>query len=191
MMSCVAMEPADADAVAADIICSLRGADLAGWTPPWWCKTEAAAPAREGELIWPAVARGKRSRRRSPSAVSGKGRWGRASPASPLDYSGGSGSGASTSGGEDGGFCSPGHRRVAARLQRRLRLRLRCLHQRRRGRRLLLARPPPRAGDQDELHRTAAVDLPNARSTAPRPATTEENEATGGPATGAVSRRGE
>uniref|UniRef100_A0A0A9EVY0 BZIP domain-containing protein n=1 Tax=Arundo donax TaxID=35708 RepID=A0A0A9EVY0_ARUDO len=116
MMSCVAMEPADADAVAADIICSLREADLAGWTPPWWCKMEAAAPAREGELIWPAVARGKRSRRRSPSAVSGKGRWGRASPASPLDYSGGSGSGsgASTSGGEDGGFCSPGHRRAPA-----------------------------------------------------------------------------
>ncbi|RLN07894.1 uncharacterized protein C2845_PM11G00830 [Panicum miliaceum] len=54
---------ADADALAADIICSLRGADLAGWTPPW-CKP---AP-REGELIWPPVSRGKRSRRRSPSA---------------------------------------------------------------------------------------------------------------------------
>jgi hypothetical protein len=110
---------ADADELAADIICSLRGADLAGWTPPW-CKP---AP-REGELIWPPVARGKRSRRRSPSAgpaASGKGRWGRGSPASPLDYSGGSGSGSgsgsggSTSGGEDGGgFCSPGHRRAPA-----------------------------------------------------------------------------
>jgi len=92
-------------AAAAGIICSMRGADLAGWTPPWR-KPEPAA--REGELIWPAVARGKRSRRRSPSAGSsgGKARWGRASPASPLDYSGGSGSGASTSGGEDGAFCS-------------------------------------------------------------------------------------
>ena len=30
----------------------------------------------------------------------------RGSPASPLDYSGGSGSGASTSGGEDSAFCS-------------------------------------------------------------------------------------
>ena len=104
---------ADADALAADIICSLRGADLAGWTPPW-CKP---AP-REGELIWPPVARGKRSRRRSPSAgpaAAAKGRWGRGSPASPLDYSGGSGSGGSTSGGDDGGgFCSPGHRLAPA-----------------------------------------------------------------------------
>ncbi|TVU03113.1 hypothetical protein EJB05_51366 [Eragrostis curvula] len=93
---------------AAEIVCSLRDADLAGWTPPW-CKP---APSQEVELIWPAVVRGKRSRRRSPSAGSagtgsGKGRWGRGSPASPLDYSGGSGSGASTSGGEDGGFCLP------------------------------------------------------------------------------------
>ncbi|XP_062218401.1 uncharacterized protein LOC133918513 [Phragmites australis] len=108
---------ADADALAADIICSLRAADLEGWTPPW-CKP-GPAPKRKGELIWPAVVRGKRSRRRSPSAgsaatASGKGRWGRASPASPLDNSGGSGSGASTSGGEDGGFCSPGHRRAPA-----------------------------------------------------------------------------
>ncbi|CAN6237350.1 unnamed protein product [Urochloa humidicola] len=107
----------DTDALAADIICSLRGADLAGWTPPW-CKPEPApAPApREGELIWPPVARGKRSRRRSPSAAGkGGGRWGRGSPASPLDYSGvsGSGSAASTSGGEDA-FCSPGHRRAPA-----------------------------------------------------------------------------
>ncbi|KAF8691296.1 hypothetical protein HU200_040422 [Digitaria exilis] len=105
----------DADAVAADIICSLRGADLAGWTPPW-CKPERR---REGELIWPVVTRGKRSRRRSPSAAAGKmGRWGRGSPASPLDYSGASGSAASTSGGEDGygggGFCSAAHGRAPA-----------------------------------------------------------------------------
>ncbi|KAL5211805.1 hypothetical protein ABZP36_022652 [Zizania latifolia] len=102
------------DAVAADIICSLRWADLAGWTPPWWCKS--APPREEGELVWPAVARGKRSRRRSPAttaaAAAGKGRWAQASPASPLDYSGGFGSGsaASTSGGEDAAFFSPGHR---------------------------------------------------------------------------------
>ncbi|CAN6271690.1 unnamed protein product [Urochloa humidicola] len=109
----------DTDALAADIICSLRGADLAGWTPPWCSKPDPdPAPApREGELIWPPVARGKRSRRRSPSSAAGKGggRWGRGSPASPLDYSGGSGSGsaASTSGAEDA-FCSPGHRRAPA-----------------------------------------------------------------------------
>ncbi|KAF0906052.1 hypothetical protein E2562_009062 [Oryza meyeriana var. granulata] len=104
---------ADDDAVAADIICSLRGADLAGWTPPWWCKRAAR---EEGELIWPAVTRGKRSRRRSPAEAAGKGRWARASPASPLDYSGGSGSGsaASTSGGEDGAFCSPSQRPTPA-----------------------------------------------------------------------------
>lgn len=98
-------------AAAAGIICSMRGADLAaGWAPP---RRKQPEPAREGVLIWPAVARGKRSRRRSPSAgSSGKARWGRASPASPLDYSGGSGSGsaASTSGGEDGGFSSLAHR---------------------------------------------------------------------------------
>ncbi|KAJ1278215.1 hypothetical protein BS78_04G062100 [Paspalum vaginatum] len=107
--------------VAAHIICSLRGADLAGWTPPWR-KADPGPPAREAGLVWPAVARGKRSRRRSPSAgSSGKGRWGRPSPASPLDYSGGSGSGsrsgsgASTSGGEDGAFYSAAaRRRVAA-----------------------------------------------------------------------------
>ncbi|OEL13515.1 hypothetical protein BAE44_0025465 [Dichanthelium oligosanthes] len=115
----------DADALAADIICSLRGAELAGWTPPW-CKPEPgpAQAQREGELIWPAVARGKRSRRRSPSAAAvsaaatAKGRWGRGSPASPLSggSGSGSGSGASTSGGEDGGggFCSTGHRRTPA-----------------------------------------------------------------------------
>lgn len=116
----------DDDAVAAGIICSLRGADLAGWTPPWWCSSSSKGAARE-ELIWPPVTRGKRSRRRSPSAVAAaagkKGRWARASPASPLDYSGGSGSGsgsasgsaASTSGGEDGAFCSPpGHRPAPA-----------------------------------------------------------------------------
>uniref|UniRef100_A0A0E0E4D2 Uncharacterized protein n=1 Tax=Oryza meridionalis TaxID=40149 RepID=A0A0E0E4D2_9ORYZ len=108
-------------AAAADIICSLRGADLAGWTPPWGT---AAAKGKEvvvegemeeEELAWPTVARGKRSRssrRRSPSgsgSAATKGRWARGSPASPLDYSGGSGSGsaASTSGGEDGAFCSP------------------------------------------------------------------------------------
>ncbi|AQK60263.1 hypothetical protein ZEAMMB73_Zm00001d053748 [Zea mays] len=109
-------------AAAAGIICSMRGADLAaGWAPP---RRKQQEPAREGALIWPAVARGKRSRRRSPSAgfsSSGKARWGgRASPASTLDYSGGSGSGsgsgsaASTSGGEDGGFCSLPHRPVGA-----------------------------------------------------------------------------
>ncbi|CAD6251639.1 unnamed protein product [Miscanthus lutarioriparius] len=100
-------------AAAAGIICSMRGADRAGWTPPWR-KPEPEQALREGELIWPAVARGKRSRRHSPSAGSsgGKARWGRASPASPLDYSGGSGSAASTSGGEDGGgFCSLAHHR--------------------------------------------------------------------------------
>ncbi|XP_037454065.1 uncharacterized protein LOC119324378 [Triticum dicoccoides] len=104
------------DAVAADIICSLRGADLAGWTPPW---SKRARPM-EGELSWPAVARGKRSRRRSPASSSataaGKARCARSSPASPLDYSAGSASlrsGASTSGGEDGAFCSPWHRRAA------------------------------------------------------------------------------
>jgi hypothetical protein len=104
-----AMAAPDADALAADIICSLRGADLAGWTPPWCKPAPSPAPHAEGELIWPAVVRGKRSRRSSPSAgtASGKGRWGRGSPASPLDYSGGYGSGASTSGGEDGGFCWP------------------------------------------------------------------------------------
>jgi hypothetical protein len=103
------MAAPDADALAADIICSLRGADLAGWTPPWCKPAPSPAPHAEGELIWPAVVRGKRSRRSSPSAgtASGKGRWGRGSPASPLDYSGGYGSGASTSGGEDGGFCWP------------------------------------------------------------------------------------
>uniref|UniRef100_A0A0E0LDZ8 BZIP domain-containing protein n=1 Tax=Oryza punctata TaxID=4537 RepID=A0A0E0LDZ8_ORYPU len=119
------MTAADAEscavAAAADIICSLRGADLAGWTPPWGT---AAAKGKgkevveeEEELAWPTVARGKRSRssrRRSPSrsgSAATKGRWARGSPASPLDYSGGSGSGsgsaASTSGGEDGAFCSP------------------------------------------------------------------------------------
>ncbi|KAL5224163.1 hypothetical protein ABZP36_010802 [Zizania latifolia] len=101
---------ASAAAAAADIICSFRVADLAGWTPPW----PAAAKGEEEEkedLAWPTVARGKRSRsrRRSPSglASASKGRWAQGSPPSPLDYSGGSGSGASTSGGEDGGFCSP------------------------------------------------------------------------------------
>ncbi|CAD6338881.1 unnamed protein product [Miscanthus lutarioriparius] len=115
-------------ATAADIICSLRGADLAGWTPPWR-KHEPACDGgqKEGggdddddarELAWPAVARGKRSRsrRESPSASAASAdakkekkkarRGSRGSPASPLDYSGGSGSGASTSGGEDGAFCS-------------------------------------------------------------------------------------
>ncbi|XP_051194845.1 uncharacterized protein [Lolium perenne] len=112
------------DAVAADIICSLRGADLAGWTPPWRNRAKdtddappAAAPA---ELSWPALARGKRSRRRSPSASAASASAAksarfsaRSSPASPLDYSAGSvRSGASTSGGEDGAFCSPWHRRA-------------------------------------------------------------------------------
>uniref|UniRef100_A0A453NH57 Uncharacterized protein n=1 Tax=Aegilops tauschii subsp. strangulata TaxID=200361 RepID=A0A453NH57_AEGTS len=108
------------DAVAADIICSLRGADLAGWTPPWSKRGRPMEEARE--LSWPAMARGKRSRRRSPAsssatAAGGKAaRCARSSPASPLDYSAGSASlrsGASTSGGEDGAFCSPWHRRAA------------------------------------------------------------------------------
>ncbi|EEE66117.1 hypothetical protein OsJ_22155 [Oryza sativa Japonica Group] len=119
------MTAADAEAcavaAAADIICSLRGADLAGWTPPWGTAAakgkEVVVEEEEEELAWPTVARGKRSRssrRRSPSgsgSAATKGRWARGSPASPLDYSGGSGSGsgsaASTSGGEDGAFCSP------------------------------------------------------------------------------------
>ncbi|XP_047078939.1 uncharacterized protein LOC124689455 [Lolium rigidum] len=109
------------DAVAADIICSLRGADLAGWTPPWRnrAKETDAAPAAPAELSWPALARGKRSRRRSPSASASASAAkstrfsARSSPASPLDYSAGSvRSGASTSGGEDGAFCSPWHRRA-------------------------------------------------------------------------------
>jgi hypothetical protein len=123
-------------ATAADIICSLRGADLAGWTPPWSQRQHEPDPARDGvqaeggddarDLAWPAVARGKRSRSRrdSPSASGSAAsagaatttttkkkkktarRGARGSPASPLDYSGASGSGASTSGGEDGAFCS-------------------------------------------------------------------------------------
>uniref|UniRef100_A0A0E0ACJ3 BZIP domain-containing protein n=1 Tax=Oryza glumipatula TaxID=40148 RepID=A0A0E0ACJ3_9ORYZ len=118
------MTAADAEAcavaAAADIICSFRGADLAGWTPPWGTaaakgKEVVVEEEEEEELAWPTVARGKRSRssrRRSPSgsgSAATKGRWARGSPASPLDYSGGSGSGsaASTSGGEDGAFCSP------------------------------------------------------------------------------------
>lgn len=76
---------------------------------------EVVVEEEEEELAWPTVARGKRSRssrRRSPSgsgSAATKGRWARGSPASPLDYSGGSGSGsaASTSGCEDGAFCSP------------------------------------------------------------------------------------
>jgi hypothetical protein len=104
---------------AAGIICSLRAGDLAGWTPPWRttpAPTSEAPTTKEHEdekKAWPAVTRGKRSRssrRRSPSGSgsAAKGRWARGSPASPLDYSGGgSVSGASTSGGEDGAFCSP------------------------------------------------------------------------------------
>ncbi|CAM0909183.1 unnamed protein product [Alopecurus aequalis] len=102
---------------AAGIICSLRAGDLAGWTPPWRGPPSSAAHGgatkdEAEEKVWPAVTRGKRSRssrRRSPSGSgsAAKGRWARGSPASPLDYSGGSGSGASTSGGEDGAFCSP------------------------------------------------------------------------------------
>nr|CAB3468554.1 unnamed protein product [Digitaria exilis] len=149
-MAAVDAESCAVVATAADIICSLRGADLAGWTPPWR-KVDAGAPAlpsacdgrqeageeeggdTRGLAAWPAMARGKRSRSRragSPSAsgsvsagaaaaakedveeknkTKNQGRRGggvRGSPASPLDYSGGSGSGASTSGGEDGAFCS-------------------------------------------------------------------------------------
>uniref|UniRef100_A0ACD6AB16 Uncharacterized protein n=1 Tax=Avena sativa TaxID=4498 RepID=A0ACD6AB16_AVESA len=103
---------------AAGIICSLRAGDLAGWTPPWKSTPENSSPASGGaaakdeEKAWPAVTRGKRSRssrRRSPSGSgsAAKGRWARGSPASPLEFSGVSGSGASTSGGEDGAFCSP------------------------------------------------------------------------------------
>jgi hypothetical protein len=112
-------------AMAADIICSLRAADLAGWTPPWRQPDPSAgrdADARKQVVAWPAVARGKRSRSRrasSPSASAGSGsaatgakkkkkqarRAVRGSPPSPLDYS--VGSGASTSGAEDGAFCSP------------------------------------------------------------------------------------
>ncbi|GJN38953.1 hypothetical protein PR202_gb28036 [Eleusine coracana subsp. coracana] len=112
-------------ATAADIICSLRGADLAGWTPPWRKPDEAPGAATDPSdadalvVAWPAATRGKRSRSRrgsSPSAGSGstgtkaktaekKARRARGSPPSPLDYS--AGPGASTSGGEDGAFCSP------------------------------------------------------------------------------------
>ncbi|VAI80931.1 unnamed protein product [Triticum turgidum subsp. durum] len=103
---CVAVAVAEA----AGIICSLRAADLAGWTPPWKASgpPSSEAAAKE-ETAWPAVARGKRTRssRSGSAANKNKGRWARGSPASPLDYSGGSGSGASTSGGEDGAFCSP------------------------------------------------------------------------------------
>ncbi|KAG2607532.1 collagen alpha-1(I) chain-like isoform X2 [Panicum virgatum] len=139
-MTAVDAEPYAVVATAADIICSLRGADLAGWTPPWRkgagapdlppaCDGSQEAVAEEGDprgLAWPAVARGKRSRSRragspsasgsasasaGPAAVASKEdgrkkkprRGARGSPASPLDYSG---SGASTSGGEDGAFCS-------------------------------------------------------------------------------------
>ncbi|VAI93057.1 unnamed protein product [Triticum turgidum subsp. durum] len=96
---CVAVAVAEA----AGIICSLRAADLAGWTPPW----KASGPP-SSEATGKEEARGKRtrsSRRRSPSgsgSKANKGRWARGSPASPLDYSG-----ASSSGGEDGAFCSP------------------------------------------------------------------------------------
>jgi hypothetical protein len=115
MTAAVDAEPCALVATAADIICSLRGADLAGWTPPW--RKPADDDGREG-LAWPSVARGKRSRSRrgsSPSAGSGSAdatkkkkrarRAARGSPPSPLDYS--AGSGASTSGGDDGAFCSP------------------------------------------------------------------------------------
>ncbi|KAL6603749.1 hypothetical protein ACP70R_044110 [Stipagrostis hirtigluma subsp. patula] len=129
-MTAADAEACAAVAAAADIICSLRGADLAGWTPPWRkpppppptaaCGGDGDGEARE--LVWPAVARGKRSRSRrgsSPSASGSasagaksskkkKARRARGSPASPLDYSAVSGSAsASTSGGEDGAFCSP------------------------------------------------------------------------------------
>ncbi|KAG8100542.1 hypothetical protein GUJ93_ZPchr0013g36241 [Zizania palustris] len=72
-------------------------------------------PREEGELVWPTVARGKRSRQNSPATTAvGKGRWTHASLASMLDYSGdfGYGSAASTSGGEDAFFFSRGHRPV-------------------------------------------------------------------------------
>lgn len=48
--------------------------------------------------------------------------------------------------------------------------------------------PPLAAGG---LHPTAAVDLPGPASAARRSEATEENEAAGGPAAGAVARRGE
>ncbi|CAL5048944.1 unnamed protein product [Urochloa decumbens] len=149
-MTAVDAEPCAVVATAADIICSLRGADLAGWTPPWR-RDAAGAPAlpsacdgagheageggEAGGLAWPAVARGKRSRSRRAGTPSASGsaasagapaaapemekkkkarRGARGSPASPLDYSGGSGSGASTSGGEDGAFCSQPAPAVAA-----------------------------------------------------------------------------
>ncbi|XP_044961045.1 zinc finger CCCH domain-containing protein 18-like [Hordeum vulgare subsp. vulgare] len=98
-------------AEAAGIICSLRAADLAGWTPPWKTSGQPSseAMAKKEETGWPSVARGKRTRSSRSGSAANKGRrWARGSPASPLDYSGGSGSGsgASTSGGEDGAFCS-------------------------------------------------------------------------------------
>ncbi|CAN6216161.1 unnamed protein product [Urochloa humidicola] len=137
-MTAVDAEPCAVVATAADIICSLRVADLAGWTPPWRrddaalpsaCDGQGAAEDGPGLVAWPAVARGKRSRSRRAGTPSASGsaasagtaaaadtdtttkkkkarRGARGSPASPLDFSGGSGSGASTSGGEDGAFCS-------------------------------------------------------------------------------------
>ncbi|CAN6193993.1 unnamed protein product [Urochloa humidicola] len=136
-MTAVDADPCAVVATAADIICSLRVADLAGWTPPWRrddaalpsaCDGQGAAEDGPGLVAWPAVARGKRSRSRRAGTPSASGsaasagtaaavetetnkkkmarRGARGSPASPLDFSGGSGSGASTSGGEDGAFCS-------------------------------------------------------------------------------------
>ncbi|CAN6200973.1 unnamed protein product [Urochloa humidicola] len=92
-----AAEPCAVVATAADIICSLRGADLAGWTPPW--RRDAVLPSacdggeqeaeggEAGGLAWPAVARGKRSRSRragTPSA-SGSAASAGAAPASAAE----------------------------------------------------------------------------------------------------------
>lgn len=115
----------DDDAVAAGIICSLRGADLAGWTPPWWCSSSSKGAARE-ELIWPPVTRG------SGRAAGLRRRWRRRRGRREV-----------------GRLARP--RRwttAAAPAQVWLWLRGGRVHQRRRGRRLLLAsRTPPRAGD--------------------------------------------
>ncbi|XP_072994955.1 uncharacterized protein [Typha latifolia] len=116
-------------AAAAWIVADLRFADV-GWTaPPAWLppsvdpdpelETEEEGVAAAMVPAWPHVPRGKRSMRRRTAAAGKrirevkreaakeKERWMRASPSSPLDYSGGSG--ASTSGGSGGeeGSSSP------------------------------------------------------------------------------------
>ncbi|CAO1948675.1 unnamed protein product [Urochloa humidicola] len=85
-MAAVDAEPCAVVATAADIICSLRVADLAGWTPPWRRDDAALPSARDGQeetedgggdgpslVAWPAMARGKRSRSRRAGTPSASG----------------------------------------------------------------------------------------------------------------------